>query len=118
MKRPTLPIALLIIVGAGILIVSCKREERNFRVESPSADAVYSVQLSELHPGTTQPSSQPTTQPSHPTKNDYEENAYAISEGQRLYNAYNCSGCHANGGGGIGPPLMDDLWAYGHRPEQ
>ena len=30
------------------------------------------------------------------------------TEGQRLYKWYNCSGCHANGGGGMGPPLIKD----------
>ena len=51
-------------------------------------------------------------------KNPYEGNAYAAAEGQRLYDWYNCSGCHANGGGGMGPPLMDEKWFYGHEPEQ
>jgi cytochrome c oxidase cbb3-type subunit III len=49
--------------------------------------------------------------------NAFQENAYAISEGQRLFNWYNCSGCHANGGGGMGPPLIDDEWIYGDAPE-
>ena len=31
----------------------------------------------------------------------------AMGEGKRLFAAYNCNGCHAQGGGGIGPPLMD-----------
>ena len=30
-----------------------------------------------------------------------------MGEGKRLFAAYNCNGCHAQGGGGIGPPLMD-----------
>jgi cytochrome c oxidase cbb3-type subunit 3 len=51
-------------------------------------------------------------------KTGYEENAYALSEGKRLYEAFNCVGCHAHGGGDIGPPLMDDQWIYGSRPEQ
>ena len=50
------------------------------------------------------------------TQNPYEENAYAMTEGQRLYEWYNCSGCHARGGGGIGPPLMADVWRYGKDP--
>jgi cytochrome c oxidase cbb3-type subunit 3 len=45
-------------------------------------------------------------------------NAYAISQGKTLYNNYNCSGCHANGGGGMGPPLVDEKWIYGSEPEQ
>jgi hypothetical protein len=28
------------------------------------------------------------------------------------------SGCHFAGGGGIGPPLMDDDWIYGGEPAQ
>jgi cytochrome c oxidase cbb3-type subunit 3 len=48
--------------------------------------------------------------------NPYEGNAYAISQGQRLYEQYNCSGCHSHGGGGIGPALMDDEWIYGSSP--
>jgi cytochrome c oxidase cbb3-type subunit 3 len=51
-------------------------------------------------------------------KNPYEGNAYALSEGQRLFSAYNCVGCHAHGGGGSGPPLMDDQWIYGGEPQQ
>jgi cytochrome c oxidase cbb3-type subunit 3 len=51
-------------------------------------------------------------------RNEYEENAYALSEGKRLFNSYNCNGCHAQGGGGMGPPLLDDEWIYGGRPEQ
>jgi cytochrome c oxidase cbb3-type subunit 3 len=30
----------------------------------------------------------------------------------------NCSGCHANGGGGMGPALMDTEWTYGSQPDQ
>jgi cytochrome c oxidase cbb3-type subunit III len=33
-----------------------------------------------------------------------------------LYNWFNCSGCHSQGGGGMGPPLMDDKWIYGSDP--
>ena len=47
----------------------------------------------------------------------YDGNAWAIAEGQRLYGWYNCSGCHFQGGGGIGPPLMDDEWIYGSDPQ-
>ena len=63
---------------------------------------------SDLHPGGSKPSS--------PGKSPYEENAYSISEGQRLFSWYNCTGCHANGGGGIGPPLIKVHWIYGNEP--
>ena len=68
------------------------------------------LRVSELQPGT-------MTDTSVHTANPYENNAYAISEGQRLFGWYNCSGCHSNGGGGMGPPLMDEKWIYGSAPE-
>jgi cytochrome c oxidase cbb3-type subunit 3 len=46
-----------------------------------------------------------------------EQNAYAVSEGKRLFSAYNCQGCHSMGGGGMGPALMDEVWLYGGKPE-
>ena len=46
----------------------------------------------------------------------YQENAWGISEGKRLYENFNCVGCHAHGGGGMGPALMDDKWIYGSHP--
>jgi cytochrome c oxidase cbb3-type subunit III len=48
----------------------------------------------------------------------YYDNAQAVNDGKRLFAQYNCSGCHSNGGGGMGPPLMDDQWIYGGRLEQ
>jgi cytochrome c oxidase cbb3-type subunit III len=47
----------------------------------------------------------------------YDDNAFDVNEGKRLYHAYNCSGCHANGGGSIGPSLMDSRWIYGSDPK-
>ncbi len=52
------------------------------------------------------------------SNHSYEGNAYAISKGQQWFEQYNCSGCHAHGGGGIGPALMDEQWIYGNSPEQ
>jgi cytochrome c oxidase cbb3-type subunit 3 len=46
----------------------------------------------------------------------YKETAYAVSQGQLLYLMFNCVGCHANGGGAMGPPLMDSRWLYGSTP--
>ena len=89
---------------------SCKRETRRFRESPPSATPGGAVRVSALQPGV----AQDTTH----VRNVYDGNAYAVSEGQRLFNWYNCSGCHANGGGGMGPPLIDDEWIYGSAPEQ
>ena len=94
-----------------LLFSACKREERGFRVEPPAASRVNSITLSELRPGESQPQRAAV-------KNEYEENAYAMNEGKRLYQWFNCVGCHANGGGGMGPALMDDKWIYGSQPDQ
>jgi cytochrome c oxidase cbb3-type subunit 3 len=99
-----------------LLSASCKREERAFRVAPPNSNAIYAVSVGELHAG-----GGPATNPaafSQLFTNDYEHNAQALSEGKRLYNAMNCSGCHFQGGGGIGPPLMDQTWIYGGNPDQ
>lgn len=48
----------------------------------------------------------------------YYDNPEAVNTGKRLFNQYNCSGCHSNGGGGMGPDLMDSTWIYGGRLEQ
>jgi cytochrome c oxidase cbb3-type subunit 3 len=52
-----------------------------------------------------------------PRAPDYENNAFHISQGQRLFGWFNCSGCHFHGGGGMGPPLMDAKWRYGGKME-
>jgi cytochrome c oxidase cbb3-type subunit 3 len=48
----------------------------------------------------------------------YYDNPDAVTTGKRLFQQYNCSGCHSNGGGGMGPSLMDGVWIYGGRLEQ
>ncbi|HWH18472.1 MAG TPA: c-type cytochrome [Allosphingosinicella sp.] len=53
-----------------------------------------------------------------PRAAEYEGNAFHIAQGQRYYVWMNCNGCHAHGGGGMGPPLMDAEWRYGGSMEQ
>ena len=103
-------VIVLIFVAPGLILISCEREERGFRVQPPAASRINSQTLSDLQPGQKLPLTE--------VKNEYEENAYALSEGKRLYSSYNCNGCHSQGGGGMGPPLMDQKWIYGSRPEQ
>lgn len=93
----------------ALALLSCRREERRFKEIPPVSGRVNTVQMSELQPG---PKTQATS-----VANLYEENASAVSEGKRLFSWYNCVGCHAHGGGGMGPPLMDDEWIYGSDPK-
>lgn len=96
----------MVLIFAG----ACKRETRSFHVSATEASPPSGVRLSTLHPGLESP-------PPH-TVNGFEENAPAVSEGKRLFSAMNCVGCHANGGGGMGPSLIDKRWIYGNAPEQ
>ncbi|GLC23916.1 c-type cytochrome [Roseisolibacter agri] len=105
MRRATRAALLLALVAAG----ACDREKRDFQTIPPGASDETLVRTSALHAGPPVP---------EPTAGTYQDNAWAIGEGQRLYNQMNCSGCHApGGGGGIGPALSDDEWIYGSEPE-
>jgi len=99
--------ALLLVVATAV--AGCKREQRRFRETPPAATASNAIVMSTLQPG---PAVVETG-----IRNPYEDNAYAVSEGKRLFDQMNCSGCHSHGGGGIGPPLTDDQWIYGSDPE-
>lgn len=61
----------------------------------------------------------PHTVEPKPVNNPYQNDSRAITQGRALFIAMNCVGCHApEGGGGMGPPLSDDLWIYGSEPAQ
>lgn len=100
------------LVGILVGVVGCRREDRSFHptVDAQQTQAVASLRLSTLQPG--------VSSPTPPAKNDAEDNAQDLSEGKRLFSSFNCTGCHANGGGDKGPALMDAKWIYGSRPEQ
>lgn len=51
--------------------------------------------------------------------NPYATDPVALQDGRRLFNWYNCSGCHGgHAGGGMGPSLRDPVWIYGNRDDQ
>ncbi len=58
-------------------------------------------------------------QPVHYTTNPLSDDPVALQDGRRLFNWYNCSGCHGgHAGGGMGPSLRDPVWLYGDRDDQ
>lgn len=101
---------LTVVICLGLALSSCQREQRDLR-PAPIRTAVFGEAAREsiLEPGGTLPHFQ--------AGNPYDKSAYAISEGQRLFDWYNCSGCHSHGGGGIGPPLIKKSWIYGGESE-
>ena len=84
----------VVVIGATLLVTACEREMRDFDPGRKGAQVGTSTDVLRV---------------SH-----YERNAHALATGKRLWTWYNCSGCHANGGGGAsGPALMDAHWIYG-----
>jgi cytochrome c oxidase cbb3-type subunit 3 len=104
------PIHCLALVLAAASLAGCRREARRFTEVPPSSPPGTIVKVSGgFIPGPQQAPEQVT--------NAYLHNAWAVSEGETLYNQMNCVGCHFHGGGGIGPALMDSAWIYGGAPE-
>jgi cytochrome c oxidase cbb3-type subunit III len=102
----------LALAVCGLLLFACNRENRNLDAGAAETGPT-GVTVSTLYPGPV-----PASTPEDPRGKAYEGNATHIANGQRYYEAFNCVGCHANGGGAIGPALMDDKWRYGGKIEQ
>ena len=108
--RSSSPVALAAAI-ACLLALGCEREERRYKELPAAASRETSVRVSPLEPGMPQQQAE--------VKSPYQENAWGIGEGKRLYGAYNCAPCHGvNGGGAIGPALIDDKWIYGAKGDQ
>jgi cytochrome c oxidase cbb3-type subunit 3 len=101
------------VIRAAVILLAaclsaCDREERPVRPDPIATETDEKVALVRLSPGGTGP-----TEERSGSGREYENNAFHMSEGKRLYSWFNCNGCHAQGGGGSGPALMDDRWIYG-----
>lgn len=71
-------------------LAACEREKRDFETRSPG----------------------------YPPGDHYQRDAYDVAQGKMLYENMNCVGCHAHGGGAIGPALLDSRWTYGGSIQQ
>jgi cytochrome c oxidase cbb3-type subunit 3 len=100
--------AALVLTVVSALAVACERESRPFRELAAASASTAQETQSSLQAG--------AVTPPPGSASPFQENAWGQSEGKRLYTYYNCVGCHAHGGGGIGPALMDDEWIYGFAP--
>ena len=92
----------------ALLLAACEREDRPLASPPATGSADNEIAMSSNHPGPGGPQAKNSGK-----AEEYEQSAYHVAEGKRLYTWFNCSGCHFNGGGGIGPALMDDKWIYG-----
>ena len=107
--KPRIPQTLaMLVVAASFSIAGCEREMRPFQDLSAASARTQKPLLDPITPGSPLPPA--------PEKSPFQGNAWGVAEGKRLFDFYNCSGCHSHGGGGMGPALMDDKWIYGSRP--
>jgi len=94
-----------LLLACLLVLAGCEREERQTRAEPVNETGPAAVSMTGLYPG--EPS------PPDPRGQEYEGNAFHLAQGKQLYTWFNCAGCHAHGGGDIGPALIDDQWIYG-----
>jgi cytochrome c oxidase cbb3-type subunit III len=98
----------------ALVLPGCEREARRLTTPADNQTQTAAAQrLGSLQPAQTLPGAVATAKTN---TSPYEENAFAVNQGKRLFRWYNCNGCHSNGGGGIGPALMDGQWKYGADP--
>jgi cytochrome c oxidase cbb3-type subunit 3 len=107
MSSRSLKAAALALCAVAVLATACKREKREVRA-APAAESREMVTMVPLAVGGGPPIKTVSSK-----GREYEQNAYQLSEGKRLFSWFNCVGCHGHGGGGSGPALMDDQWLYG-----
>jgi len=101
-------------MGAALAaLVGCHHNDHTSVAQAaPDHPSTQGTAVSPLFPGGG------SAPPPDPQDAKYDGNAQAIAEGRRLFDWYNCSGCHFHGAGGIGPSLIDSTWIYGDKIDQ
>jgi cytochrome c oxidase cbb3-type subunit 3 len=103
---------LILLAATAMALPACDREEHHSRAKPIGETAPAGESPPTIFPGD-------SVAPALDVRAKlYDNNANAISQGQMLYLQMNCVGCHSHGGGGMGPPLMDEQWRYGGRIDQ
>ena len=109
----------LCVAAMALTLAGCGRERRTFRPAPPqAAEPARGYRGGNLHAGLGDTTKTDTVSAEFlALEATAERNAPSLAEGKRLFAAYNCSGCHGNGGGSMGPPLIDRKWIYGSSPQ-
>ena len=109
--------AVLAVALASVAALSgCEREKRDFEPPTGSASGAAATRNVSVRAGPGEPIETARLATTQDRRDEY--NAFLVNQGKRLFRWYNCNGCHAQGGGNMGPSLMDDKWLYGHRPAE
>lgn len=109
-KADLFPLALM--AAAGALGACGKSGETMVAQAPPSQTSIQGTPISPLFPGGG------SAPPEDALAAQYANDEHAKTEGKRLYDWYNCAGCHFHGAGGIGPSLGDNDWIYGGSMQQ
>jgi cytochrome c oxidase cbb3-type subunit III len=111
MKRFGVSITSVVFAAAALLLsaAACRRSS-NSDSAAVNGQAITSNPVGPV-PGGVHDINYPT--------DPYLHDPVALQDGRRLFNWYNCSGCHGgHAGGGMGPSLRDPVWKYGNRDDQ
>lgn len=104
-----------ILLLTTLALAACKRHDNQVSASHVTQGDEWRDRAVRLQPGPQSPDPRKLGSRSLSVDNPYAGDAKAIQEGRRLFRWMNCSGCHAEGGGSIGPVLWDDQWRYGGR---
>src|SRR4051812_6887245 len=95
-KRPGRDPALIAaMLAIALSLTACNREARLFRQPATTASPPPASRVAEVQNG--------ASTSKHEHQGPYDGNAWSVAQGKRLYVWFNCNGCHAMGGGGMGP---------------
>jgi cytochrome c oxidase cbb3-type subunit 3 len=113
LARVVIAVSILVIVISGLFWMRVERAPRPTPIAA--AQRAQGVEISAIAAGGGTP---PVRDETKGDPSGYERTSFAVSQGAQLFRFYNCVGCHARGGGGIGVAFLDDQWIYGSAPEQ
>ena len=91
--------AIVFLFASVVLLIACEREARRFQQPSSGASAADTgTEMSPLHPGGQEPLKPGESESSaNNAQGPYENTAYSVAEGQKLYESFNCAGFHFHG---------------------
>jgi cytochrome c oxidase cbb3-type subunit 3 len=94
-------------IAMALALAACEREQRELRTDPAVAAALDGIALMPNGISGAPP------QVYYALNRSFEENAYSLSQGKRLYSWFGCKTCHGDGQGGAGPSFLDGWWLYG-----
>ena len=105
---PSLPGTALLGLFLLLALAGCRREARDLRLDPPVAAGLDELRLMPNRISGAPP------EVFFALGKPYEGNAYALTQGKRLYAWFGCPACHGEAAeGGKGPSFLDGWWLYG-----